>query len=242
GLPAAPRRGRRRGDPALHRPSRRAAVPTRRATVRGPGRPPRGRGPDRDLLERPHALAPERRDHRCPPRPRADRRPGVARDGHGPLGRSHRHRDPRARAGRVRRLDGPGGRVPVSPGRERARPAGPGGAGLRRDRGRASRAGDRDRGARRAPSRDPPRGGRAPARPGAAQEAPKTGGVLRVATIGEPPTLDLHTTKAVIVQQITWHVFEGLYTYDKNYNPMPLLVDGHTVTDKGRAYTFRLRR
>ncbi|TMQ21734.1 MAG: hypothetical protein E6K82_14855 [Candidatus Rokuibacteriota bacterium] len=82
----------------------------------------------------------------------------------------------------------------------------------------------------------------APARPGAAQEAPKTGGVLRVATIGEPPTLDLHTTTAVIVQQITWHVFEGLYTYDKNYNPMPLLVDGHTVTDKGRAYTFRLRR
>ena len=82
----------------------------------------------------------------------------------------------------------------------------------------------------------------APARPGAAQEAPKTGGVLRVATIGEPPTLDLHTTTAVIVQQITWHVVEGLYTYDKNYNPMPLLVDGHTVTDKGRAYTFRLRR
>ncbi|HET7341265.1 MAG TPA: ABC transporter substrate-binding protein [Methylomirabilota bacterium] len=77
-------------------------------------------------------------------------------------------------------------------------------------------------------------------RPGA-EEAPKAGGVLRVATIGEPPTLDLHTTTAVIVQQITWHVFEGLYTYDHNYNAIPLLAESHTVSDKGRTVTFRLR-
>jgi peptide/nickel transport system substrate-binding protein len=82
----------------------------------------------------------------------------------------------------------------------------------------------------------------APASPGVAQETPRAGGVLRVATIGEPPTLDLHTTTAVIVQQITWHVLEGLYTYDRNYNPIPLLVDSHTATDKGRTYLFRLRR
>src|SRR5207253_1378984 len=75
-----------------------------------------------------------------------------------------------------------------------------------------------------------------------ADEAPRPGGVFRVAMIGEPPTLDLHKTTAVIVQQITWHVYEGLYTYDKNYNPIPLLVDSHTVSDKGRTYTFRLRR
>src|SRR5882672_8748134 len=37
-------------------------------------------------------------------------------------------------------------------------------------------------------------------------EQPRTGGVLRAAMIGEPPTLDLHTTTAVIVQQITWHI------------------------------------
>ena len=76
----------------------------------------------------------------------------------------------------------------------------------------------------------------------AAQEQPKFGGVLKAATIGEPPSLDLHTTTATIVQQITWHIFEGLYTYDRNYTAIPLLVEGHAVSDAGRTYTFRLRR
>jgi peptide/nickel transport system substrate-binding protein len=78
--------------------------------------------------------------------------------------------------------------------------------------------------------------------PALAQEQPRTGGVLKVAMIGEPPTLDLHTTTAVITQQIMWHVFETLYTYDKQYNPIPMLAEGHTVSDNGRTYTFRLRR
>src|SRR2546421_387986 len=73
-------------------------------------------------------------------------------------------------------------------------------------------------------------------------EQPRTGGVFRVAMIGEPPTLDVHTTTAVIVQQITWHVYETLYTYDRQYNAVPLLVESHTVTDNGRTYVFRLRR
>src|SRR5919108_2529771 len=78
--------------------------------------------------------------------------------------------------------------------------------------------------------------------PVAAQEQPRMGGVFKAAMIGEPPTLDLHTTTAVIVQHITWQIYETLYTYDKSYNPIPLLVDSHTVSDKGRAYTFRLRK
>src|SRR5437764_10211330 len=72
-------------------------------------------------------------------------------------------------------------------------------------------------------------------------EQPRTGGVFKVAMIGEPPTLDLHKTTAVIVQQITWHVYETLYTYDKNYNAIPLLAESHAVSDKGRTYTFKLR-
>src|SRR5213592_1224784 len=73
-------------------------------------------------------------------------------------------------------------------------------------------------------------------------EQPRAGGVFRVAMIGEPPTLDLHTTTAVITQQIMWHVFETLYTYDRQFNPIPLLVERHTVADNGRTYTFELRR
>jgi peptide/nickel transport system substrate-binding protein len=75
-----------------------------------------------------------------------------------------------------------------------------------------------------------------------AQDQPKMGGVLKIAMIGEPPTLDLHTTTAVIVQQITWHMYEGLYTYDRGYNAIPLLAESHSVGDKGRTYTFKLRR
>jgi len=78
--------------------------------------------------------------------------------------------------------------------------------------------------------------------PLAAQEQPRMGGVFKAAMIGEPPTLDLHKTTAVIVQQITWHVYETLYTYDKNYNAIPLLVESHAVSDKGRTYTFKLRQ
>src|SRR4030095_4462918 len=78
--------------------------------------------------------------------------------------------------------------------------------------------------------------------PVVAQESPRQGGVLKVAMIGEPPSLDLHSTTAVITQQITWHVYETLYTYDKSYSPIPFLVQGHTVSDGGRRYTIALRR
>src|SRR5262244_1788310 len=76
----------------------------------------------------------------------------------------------------------------------------------------------------------------------AAQDAPRTGGVLKAAMIGEPPSLDLHSTTAVITQQIMWHVYETLYTYDKGFNPIPLLAQGHTVADGGRRYVIALRK
>ena len=51
------------------------------------------------------------------------------------------------------------------------------------------------------------------AAPGAsAQDQPRAGGVLKAGLIGEAPTLDLHATTAVITQQITWHMYETLYT------------------------------
>src|ERR1051326_4135205 len=78
--------------------------------------------------------------------------------------------------------------------------------------------------------------------PALAQETPRTGGTLKAAMIGEPPSLDLHWTTAVITQQITWHVYEGLYTYDRNFAPIPMLAEGHTVADGGRRYTIALRK
>ena len=56
--------------------------------------------------------------------------------------------------------------------------------------------------------------------------------------IGEPPSLDLHWTTAVITQQITWHIYETLFTYDRNFEAIPLLAESHTVTD-GRPSSAR---
>jgi len=75
-----------------------------------------------------------------------------------------------------------------------------------------------------------------------AQEQPRVGGALKAGMIGEAPTLDLHATTAVITQQITWHMYETLYTYDKNMSPIPMLAEGHAVGDGGRRYTITLRK
>lgn len=80
------------------------------------------------------------------------------------------------------------------------------------------------------------------ASPAAAQDAPRAGGVLKAAMIGEPPTLDTHTTTATISYQIAWHVFETLYTYDRQYAPVPHLAEGHTMAEGGRRYTITLRK
>src|SRR5438046_931671 len=76
----------------------------------------------------------------------------------------------------------------------------------------------------------------------AAQTTPRPGGILKAAMIGEPPTLDTHTTTATIAYQIAWHVFETLYTYDRQYLPVPHLAEAHTVTDGGRRYTITIRK
>src|SRR5687767_874858 len=75
-----------------------------------------------------------------------------------------------------------------------------------------------------------------------AQETPRMGGVMKAAMIGEPPTLDLHTTTATLSYQIMWHVYESLYTLDRNMEPAPMLAEGHTISPDGRRYTIALRR
>jgi peptide/nickel transport system substrate-binding protein len=77
---------------------------------------------------------------------------------------------------------------------------------------------------------------------GAAQETPRSGGVLKAAMIGEPPTLDLHWTTAVITQEIAFHIYEGLFTYDANFAPIPMLAESYTVAPDGRRYTIPLRK
>src|SRR5262249_35285006 len=76
--------------------------------------------------------------------------------------------------------------------------------------------------------------------PAAKPAAAKAGGVLRIAMIGEPPTLDAHATTAVITREIVVNVFEGLFALDAKYQPVPLLAESADVQDGGKRYVIRL--
>jgi len=75
-----------------------------------------------------------------------------------------------------------------------------------------------------------------------AQEKPRSGGVLKVATIGEPPTLDLQATTTVLTYEIMWHVYEPLFAHDRSWTPVPHLAESHVVSDKGLRQTITLRK
>src|SRR5262245_47239373 len=77
----------------------------------------------------------------------------------------------------------------------------------------------------------------------AGAQTPKKGGILRVAVLGDPPTLDAHWTTANFVEIITQHIYESLYTLDENYQPIPVLAEAlPTVSADGLTYTIKLRQ
>ena len=73
-------------------------------------------------------------------------------------------------------------------------------------------------------------------------DAQKKGGVLRVGNLGEPPALDAHWTTASITETLTNHIYEGLYSLDRDNKPIPMLAESHTVSKDGLTYTFKLRQ
>ena len=75
-----------------------------------------------------------------------------------------------------------------------------------------------------------------------AQETPRMGGVLKVAAIGEPPTLDIQATTTTLTYEIMWHVYEPLFTHDRGWTPIPHLAESDVVSDRGLRHTIALRR
>lgn len=68
------------------------------------------------------------------------------------------------------------------------------------------------------------------------------GGVINVATVGEPPTLDPMASTADLVGIVSQHIFETLYTFDKEWKPTPLLAAGMPeISADGKTYTIKLR-
>jgi peptide/nickel transport system substrate-binding protein len=65
---------------------------------------------------------------------------------------------------------------------------------------------------------------------------------LEVAIIGEPQSLDPMMSTQDVVSIVTQHFIETLYTFDSNWNIVPLLaVDLPTISEDGTTYTIALR-
>ncbi len=65
--------------------------------------------------------------------------------------------------------------------------------------------------------------------------------MLREATIGEPPPLDVMLTTADVASVIGRHIFETLYAWDSTFTPRPLLADSDRVEDDGKTIVIKLR-
>lgn len=73
--------------------------------------------------------------------------------------------------------------------------------------------------------------------------AQQSGGVINVATVGEPPTLDPMVSTADLVGIVTQHFYETLFTFDKDWKVTPLLAEAlPDITEGGKVYTIKLRQ
>jgi peptide/nickel transport system substrate-binding protein len=68
------------------------------------------------------------------------------------------------------------------------------------------------------------------------------GGRLRVATTGQPSGLDMHIRGQRTITLIGWHMYEALFTFDGNYETVPMLAEGYEVSDDGLTVTVTLRQ
>jgi len=66
-------------------------------------------------------------------------------------------------------------------------------------------------------------------------------GMLRYATVGEPPSLDQHVLTSDLATTIAHHMFEGLYTFNAANSPVNLLAAGDSLSDDGKTITISLR-
>ena len=79
----------------------------------------------------------------------------------------------------------------------------------------------------------------APATP---QKQPQKGGSLKIAIMGEPPSLDPAFSSATITQNLSSQFFEGLFGRSMKYAPKPVLAEHYEVTPDGKTHTIVLRK
>ncbi len=67
------------------------------------------------------------------------------------------------------------------------------------------------------------------------------GGKLRVATLGEPASLDPHKISGTWENYIVGDMFVGLTTENPKAEPIPGVAESWTISEDGTVYTFKLR-
>lgn len=72
--------------------------------------------------------------------------------------------------------------------------------------------------------------------------AQEFGGTLRVASKAEPETLDQMWSTSDLIYWITANIYEGLYTYNSNFEPELQLAERHDISDDALVHTFHLRQ
>lgn len=68
------------------------------------------------------------------------------------------------------------------------------------------------------------------------------GGTLRVASMGEPASLDPHKVSGTWENYIVGDMYVGLTTEDPKANAVPGVAESWTVSEDGKTYTFKLRK
>jgi len=75
-----------------------------------------------------------------------------------------------------------------------------------------------------------------------AADAPAYGNTLRVALASEPGKLDMVLDSGVAASIPARHILEGLFAFDENYAPQPMLALSWNLDETGTVATFNLRR
>lgn len=67
------------------------------------------------------------------------------------------------------------------------------------------------------------------------------GGTLRVASMGEPASLDPHKISGTWENYVVGDMFVGLTTENPKAEPVPGVAESWTISEDGKTYTFKLR-
>ncbi len=79
--------------------------------------------------------------------------------------------------------------------------------------------------------------------PVSAAETPVKGGVLKIVIDSDPPTLDVHSTRATLAVFVAGNMYEGLYAFTKKGEIKPMLASGMPdISEDKLTYTIPLRR